>query len=517
MLRNMFRVLSMFIVGFLVCYTTQASALDCSTWPLSGSVLFEKKFSYIGDEIIPGWNQTYTSFGPLQNQVFDATNNRVWTACQESSPVNFNTNLSRRTWVSTSGATLNCTVGYLPVLYSQFGNIMKVNNTTGQGNPIIVFPMGAPFVNQPASANQVVMRSWSYAAATAQNICTTGASISNTLPNPIVGAGSNMTYTSDGLYIDPIVPVYDPLNYFASLGRLVALGHSINTCTGICPFPNPRFKTYLQRTQVDQYTGYPNDTVFNSMFLTDRDTLPFGQSLPVSEKAHTLTVLTDNSQLGLPHTGAGYLLAGEAEFKSTQIGGRNGTSLMIMRVADSGSLKVVNGGLLAWPLINPLLSSDGDTGVFNSIKVSKILRKGTAGGFYVVGTVADSAAATPFLRAPRGFVVAFNSNGTFDTAFGTNGLVLIDNALATDKALVVDAVVLAGGSLTILMQDPIGVVSGSIRTQRFFATGAVDTTWGTNGVRLLPITGCTHPVIDNMSIITDASNNIYIGGGAHRY
>lgn len=511
MLRDMFRILLMVIICVSTCAAFPAHAIDCSTW-LSSPTLFEKRISSAGSEVT-GWNIAGT-YAPMRSQIFDAVDNRIWASCDEQFAFN-HTALNRRTW-TTGGVTLQCAAyGTPPLAYTDVGQVAFVNNSSYNYGPIIVHTLGMPFVDQPPTANQVISRTFDQSNAT--GMCTFSVVNTWTLPNPIVTGGSNMTYTSDGLYNDPVTvgPTFVP---FRSFGNIIALGHSINTCTGVCQIPNPRFKTYLQRTKIENTftnTNYADDVTFNSMFLTDRDAVPFGQSSPVSERAHTLTVLTDASQAGLPITGAGYLIAGQAEFKSSQIGGRNGMSLMVMRVADSGSLKVVNGGLLAWPAINSLLSTDGDTGVFDAINVTKILRKGTAGGFYVVGTVANSAAATPLLRAPRGFIVAFNSNGTFDTTFGSNGLVLVDNMLTTDRALIADAVVLTNGKPVVVMQDPAGLLTGSVRTQRFLTTGAVDTTWGSNGVRLFPITGCTNPAIDNLLVVTNGFNELFIGGSGH--
>lgn len=111
--------------------------------------------------------------------------------------------------------------------------------------------------------------------------------------------------------------------------------------------------------------------------------------------------------------------------------------------------------------------------------------------------------------AEADFAVArVNSNGTLDTSFGTNGTVTIGfgiNDLATDVGLQ------SNGKIVVVGYTGLGN-SADIMMVRYNSNGSLDTSFGTNGLTVIDVGGGTDDYANAVAILPD--DKILIGGNS---
>ncbi len=125
-------------------------------------------------------------------------------------------------------------------------------------------------------------------------------------------------------------------------------------------------------------------------------------------------------------------------------------------------------------------------------------------GKYIVAGQADSASTDDFA------LVRFNANGTLDTTFGTGGKVVTQSTSNTDQAR--DVVVQTDGKIIVVGHYGDNTnQSKDVSLVRYTSIGAIDTTFGTNGRVITPVgSGTANDEGRAIALLSDGK--ILVGG-----
>ena len=114
----------------------------------------------------------------------------------------------------------------------------------------------------------------------------------------------------------------------------------------------------------------------------------------------------------------------------------------------------------------------------------------------------------------------YDSTGTLDTTFGTNGIVVSDGAAGgTNGKDGASAIKLDGsGNVFVAGYSISGAGDYDMVTLKYDSTGSLDTTFGTNGIVVSDgASGVANDADDAYMLVLDSSGNIYVTGNSGVY
>ncbi len=195
----------------------------------------------------------------------------------------------------------------------------------------------------------------------------------------------------------------------------------------------------------------------------------------------------DAGRAVLAQPGGGILVAGSAFFSAT------GDDFALVRYTATGALDTTFGG--GDGIVTTAVTPFGDS-------ARSILQQGD-------GRIVIAGAALGDPNSPGGFALArYHADGTLDTTFGVNGVVKTainaGSSSGTSVALQADGKLLVAGSATTSL-----VAGNDFAIIRYNQNGSVDTTFGTNGIVVTAI----GPSSDTPNAINvQADGKIVVGG-----
>lgn len=130
------------------------------------------------------------------------------------------------------------------------------------------------------------------------------------------------------------------------------------------------------------------------------------------------------------------------------------------------------------------------------------------GKIVVTGSTSE---AYPRISFTHTLILRYNSDGTFDNSFGTNGVVIYENVYEAGKAVKIqpDGKILVGGSIF----DPYNCENNAVLMLRLIDDGSLDNTFGINGVAIYKRDQCDS--IYGNSFTLQPDGKIVVVGGSN--
>lgn len=256
-------------------------------------------------------------------------------------------------------------------------------------------------------------------------------------------------------------------------------------------------------TNVLSLTRYKSDGFIDVSFGTNGDAL-FSTIIPSNIVCNYITLQKDGKILA-----CGY---------ENSIASPNSSNIIVYRITENGLLDTSFGEAKGYVITIPS-SFNKDGLIFDSCQASSLAIQNSDNKIVVCGSVKTSITNNSYYA-----LVRYNTDGTIDQPFGplANSFSNLDDEFGISIAIQSDGkIVLAGNSIQISTNTN---TNSNFTVVRFNSNGSVDTTFGSNGAKSLPyFISSSHDIVSSLKIQPDGyivlagTTNIMIGQLSYSY